>query len=246
MASLKDKAKIEASYETAVSIFNGELVFIAGAKRLHTEQDINLNSAKDILYAFQNLRNGTRFTRTLSNAYFEFFLAKIFENQGAEGLRIALDAIWQHIDYYEEKANTTRCSLRLIVQKFEEILNQIPSLTQLIANFDAEVERSGQDSQADRLQRLQNAPRNPQRKLVTLEVIVRNPDVVASALFRAEGKCEHCTQAAPFIRRRDNTPYLEVHHKKHLADGGEDTLDNAIALCPNCHRKMHYGVNTAE
>ena len=23
------------------------------------------------------------------------------------------------------------------------------------------------------------------------------------------------------------------------ADGGEDTIENAVALCPNCHRMMH-------
>ena len=29
----------------------------------------------------------------------------------------------------------------------------------------------------------------------------------------------------------DNTPYLEVHHKKKLSDGGEDTMKNVMALC---------------
>ena len=24
-----------------------------------------------------------------------------------------------------------------------------------------------------------------------------------------------------------------------LSKGGEDTVENAVALCPNCHRKMH-------
>ncbi|MGO2991961.1 MAG: HNH endonuclease [Halomonadaceae bacterium] len=24
---------------------------------------------------------------------------------------------------------------------------------------------------------------------------------------------------------------------------GSDTVENAIALCPNCHREMHYGIN---
>ncbi|WP_223111555.1 HNH endonuclease [Billgrantia pellis] len=24
-----------------------------------------------------------------------------------------------------------------------------------------------------------------------------------------------------------------------LAKGGEDTIENTVALCPNCHRKMH-------
>ena len=25
-----------------------------------------------------------------------------------------------------------------------------------------------------------------------------------------------------------------------LADGGPDTVENAVALCPNCHRRLHY------
>jgi 5-methylcytosine-specific restriction endonuclease McrA len=31
------------------------------------------------------------------------------------------------------------------------------------------------------------------------------------------------------------------HHVKQLAHGGEDTVENAIAVCPNCHRKAHHG-----
>lgn len=37
------------------------------------------------------------------------------------------------------------------------------------------------------------------------------------------------------------SPYLEVHHIIFLAQGGDDTVDNAEALCPNCHRRKHYG-----
>jgi 5-methylcytosine-specific restriction enzyme A len=39
----------------------------------------------------------------------------------------------------------------------------------------------------------------------------------------------------------DGTPFLEVHHLRTLADGGSDRVSNAVALCPNCHRQMHYG-----
>ncbi|MBN7827375.1 HNH endonuclease signature motif containing protein [Bowmanella dokdonensis] len=34
--------------------------------------------------------------------------------------------------------------------------------------------------------------------------------------------------------------FLEVHHVIRLADNGPDTIDNAVALCPNCHRALHY------
>jgi 5-methylcytosine-specific restriction enzyme A len=34
-------------------------------------------------------------------------------------------------------------------------------------------------------------------------------------------------------------PYLETHHIVWLARGGEDASGNTVALCPNCHRRVH-------
>lgn len=66
----------------------------------------------------------------------------------------------------------------------------------------------------------------------------RDPDVAAYVKIRANGICDLCNQPAPFIKS-DGLPYLESHHIKWLSEGGEDTVDNAVALCANCHRKMH-------
>ena len=43
-----------------------------------------------------------------------------------------------------------------------------------------------------------------------------------------------------FIRKSTGEPYLEVHHIKFLSDGGPDRAWNAVALCPNCHRRCNY------
>jgi len=59
-------------------------------------------------------------------------------------------------------------------------------------------------------------------------------------IHRADGTCELCGKKAPFISKK-GTPYLEIHHIKPLSDGGEETADNVIALCPNCHRMVEYG-----
>jgi 5-methylcytosine-specific restriction protein A len=69
----------------------------------------------------------------------------------------------------------------------------------------------------------------------------RNADVIAEVLIRANGVCEKCDKKAPFLRSSDGTPFLEVHHLVRLADGGKDTVENAKAVCPNCHRELHYG-----
>jgi hypothetical protein len=93
---------------------------------------------------------------------------------------------------------------------------------------------------AQRMQRLTLAPKFPRKVTVTSVAFLRSADVIAAVLIRASGICELCKAPAPFFRKKDKTPYLEVHHKKRLADGGEDTVANGIALCPNCHRHEHY------
>lgn len=76
---------------------------------------------------------------------------------------------------------------------------------------------------------------------IKVYVHFNDPRVRIFAIERAKGKCEICASPAPFRRASDGSPYLEIHHKKPLNLGGEDTPDNIIVVCPNCHRKIHFG-----
>ena len=69
-------------------------------------------------------------------------------------------------------------------------------------------------------------------------VYIRNSKVAAYTKIRAAGICQLCGQPAPF-KDKDGEPFLENHHLVWLSRGGTDTIDNTVALCPNCHRKMH-------
>ena len=66
----------------------------------------------------------------------------------------------------------------------------------------------------------------------------RNPYVAEYVKRRANGICELCSKPAPFLNKHKK-PYLEEHHIVWLSKGGSDTVDNTVALCPNCHRRMH-------
>ena len=66
----------------------------------------------------------------------------------------------------------------------------------------------------------------------------RSTEVARITKNRAKGKCELCNKPAPFYDKKGH-PYLEAHHIKWLSNGGEDSTDNTVALCPNCHTKMH-------
>ena len=82
----------------------------------------------------------------------------------------------------------------------------------------------------------------PNKQTAQSTSYVRDPDVVSWVLENSNGICECCMKKAPF-EKHDGTPYLEVHHVKRLADRGSDTVTNAVAVCPNCHMELHYGLS---
>lgn len=69
-------------------------------------------------------------------------------------------------------------------------------------------------------------------------VYKRNAIIAAYTKKRANGVCQLCGKPAPFDDV-NGEPYLECHHVIWLSKGGMDSIDNCVALCPNCHRKMH-------
>lgn len=126
----------------------------------------------------------------------------------------------------------------------EFITNNIEMLddrTKLDDEFNKQIERSKKDKRENRLERLKKADTIPDKVYSRTTYFKRNPDVVVEVLLRANGICERCNKPAPFLRISDNTPYLKVHHLKSLSAEGKDIIENAIALCPNCHRELHFG-----
>jgi 5-methylcytosine-specific restriction enzyme A len=79
---------------------------------------------------------------------------------------------------------------------------------------------------------------------VRLQAFYRRSALVrAHAFARAAGLCEACHLPAPFLTGAGQ-PFLEVHHIDRLADGGPDRVDRVAAVCPNCHRRCHHGVDS--
>jgi len=128
--------------------------------------------------------------------------------------------------------------LQLLKEKNDQESAEVESLYQ---QFEEQVRQSLTDTPEKRRQMMQTYPKRPQRIEKMVSLFQRNPHVVAERLFFAKGLCGMCGKNAPFKRRSDDSPYLEVHHITPLSDGGDDTFENTIALCPNCHRYKHFG-----
>ena len=84
------------------------------------------------------------------------------------------------------------------------------------------------------------AVKNIKKEPKTTETTVyyRDPYLKQMVKRIADGKCQFCGKQAPFVDKQGE-PYLEAHHVIRLADGGRDEIDNVVAVCPNCHRKVH-------
>lgn len=93
-------------------------------------------------------------------------------------------------------------------------------------------------SDAELTKKAATAPKKPKSYTAASVVFERSRDVAEYAKRRAAGKCELCRMPAPFTNA-SNEPFLESHHIVWLAHGGYDSIENTVALCPNCHRKMH-------
>ena len=139
--------------------------------------------------------------------------------------RLADDSKWFELVLSTEQLNETLADAQYVIKTFEEKV-----LKSLVGDREA------------RLRRLSLSPETPpsRTRVVTYD-FHRSADVVAEVLFRANGCCESCLKGAPFISRSKGMPYLEVHHRLPLAQGGLDRVENAVALCPNCHRQDHFG-----
>lgn len=97
-------------------------------------------------------------------------------------------------------------------------------------------------SEAQLLEKINNRKTKPVKLNVLSKQFKRDQYVTRYALKRSGGTCDLCSAQAPFLKENEE-PYLEVHHIIPLSKGGTDSPDNVVALCPNCHRKLHHSKN---
>ena len=156
----------------------------------------------------------------------------------------ALNASFSRFKYNQGVcvAVSSKVALKELLERYFSQVSSPRSLADVTSAFEIELAIARNRTSAERQARLAKAPKKPVKATVQTSAFIRNPDVVAEVLARANGACEACRSSAPFNRASNGEPYLEVHHIVPLSADGDDTVENAVALCPNCHREKHYGV----
>lgn len=235
-------SQVVAACQIAKRVFDGQMKKAEGIALLTSDHGLNEATAGDFINDYKYLLEGKVFHRAMSAPAMRYFIEQIAEDRGERGQANAVKGLRAHIEYYEGHYKTTMHAMRSVADDFEVMHKSSRTKDELENDLLKAVEISSQRSQEERLRRLASASTKPSKLIVQSTVFIRNPDVIAQTLLRAAGKCEECKSDAPFRRKRDGTPYLEVHHRVRLANGGQDSVENAVAICPNCHRRSHYGV----
>ncbi len=86
----------------------------------------------------------------------------------------------------------------------------------------------------------------PNQESRTINSYPRNNILRTYIKERSNYSCEMPTCDYIGFEKENGQRYIEVHHVQPLSEGGEDSIENAAALCPTCHRKLHYAENKEE
>lgn len=135
-----------------------------------------------------------------------------------------------------ESSGITESSVSVPDNKIEQTDSPQTIVTDEIPDATSKLRRLRKQAEAD-------ATENPVKHTTTTSTGAqyrRSDKIREYALARADGRCEACGNVAPFDIP-SGEPFLEVHHVHELGKGGADNPTLVIAVCPNCHREIHYG-----
>ncbi len=183
------------------------------------------------LSSFEN----SSYTTSTNVDFTRFFLDQIKKEYPIDKFNNALNCNHRHAENWIKINKTQKVKMITFLAMLDEF--------RPISNTEDHYERYRDLTQSELEILSRTFPKKPTRVLTTTWAFIRNSAVVLKVLNRAAGYCEMCKNPAPFLKINEGGPYLEVHHIIPLADDGDDIVENAMALCPNCHREAHLGVD---
>ena len=171
--------------------------------------------------------------------------SKIYDCDDLQEFELLYFEIFAHPNFVEcnNKSNHTHSSALNLYRRFVrylEALDSEPVLDEEIQREERQEKEKARvlsDKELEEKIRGKKSGISKERKVISTSYS-RDQEVAEYAIRRAGGQCDLCQLPAPFVKK-DGTPYLESHHVEWLSRGGEDTIENVVAICPNCHRKIH-------
>lgn len=216
---------VEESFKIGKRFYKNQISLKDGIKIL-TDIGMNENSAVDYVYNYSNLIQGKLFTRTTNIYGTEYYLQKIYEENGVDGLQNALLSLSQHIDYYEEKSGSSVKKRKDVYERYLNLIDKEPQKTVYPDEVDVEIEYS-----------------EGKTKKVLVNSYERNPVARKKCIEHFGLNCQVCDFNFKEKFGDLGKDFIHVHHKIDIATIGNEysvnPLTDLIPVCPNCHSMLH-------
>lgn len=233
---------IQAGYQAGKDVFFGRINVAQAKDSLSSSHDIKERTATAYVEGFACMVTGRKYTQTLGIETLRYYLKNISIEFGSDWVNKAVASIREHVIYARAKMGSTNNSITALANEFEAAHIPTENAKAMEELAKKELDIALLLTSEERQVLLAFKPKKPTFKTTIRFEPVRSGLVIAEVLEKSKGICGGCNLPAPFSRLLSGKPYLEVHHLIRLADDGDDTVENAIALCPNCHRQEHFGL----
>lgn len=218
--------QIHKAYEIAKNVYLNKFSISEGANTL-TTIGLKKSSGLDYIYAYSKLIQGKLYRRTINAYATDYYLERIYIENGINALKTALISLKLHIEYYEETSGASVIKGRKIYEKYHKLIKNNSSESILLPD---EMEQSKIYSEGKtRIIRVNSYERNKLARQECIEHFGLNCQV-----------CDFNFQQK-FGTLGQN--FIHVHHIIDISVIGEeysvDPKNDLIPVCPNCHAMLH-------
>jgi 5-methylcytosine-specific restriction protein A len=219
-----DLSVIEEVYKSAKNVYLKKTTLTNETNRLSKKFPVKESSIADYIYDFKHMMNGVEYQRTINYDATKYYLENILKDFGYTRFMNALNALEQHINYYETLQNTTMKKQRSLLEEFSKLtINK----NDFIYPDDIENDNLFEGT----------------KKQITVNAYERSSQARQECINKYGYKCVICDFDFEKIYGDIGKNFIHVHHIKPLSEIDEKYKINPIEdlrpVCPNCHAMLH-------
>lgn len=217
--------QIHKAYKIGKEIYLNKMSLSEGTEILKN-LGMKKSSSLDYIYAYSNLVQGKPFTRTMNSYGINYYLQQIHREKGADGLKTALRAFYQHIEYYEEVSGASVKKGREVYNKYYELVKN--DFGKTIFPNEVETDRKYFEGKT---------------KQVTVNSYERNQLARQQCIEHFGINCQVCNFNFEEKFGELGQNFIHVHHLVEISMIGKEYSVNPktdlVPVCPNCHAMLH-------
>ena len=225
---------IPAVYEAAVDVYQGRISKDDAVEHLVRDYPLNPTSVSNMILNLDGMLNGKTLKRSMNDFTCDYFLRQIREDFGQQAFNTALQAVEQHVNYYESLGRGMRPSLRALLARFGKVSSA------MMANSCGE---GTSTIYPDDIEDPASILIEGALLRITVNRYERDPVARQKCIEHYGTACVVC--GFDFEKRYGaiGVGFIHVHHVVDIASiGGRYQIDPVRDLrpvCPNCHAMLH-------